>query len=143
MYYIEDIKKVLPHRYPFLLIDRVIDIIETEEEKKIIAIKNITSNEDFFNGHFPNKPMMPGVLILEALAQTGAFYVLKKEEYQGKVALFTGANNVKWRKQVVPGDVLVLEVSIDKIRRNIGKGSAKAFVDNHIVCEAEITFFIQ
>lgn len=137
---ITEILKIIPHRYPFLLIDKVISI---EENKNIVAIKNVTFNEPFFQGHFPGRPIMPGVLILEALAQTGATVVLAKEENKGKIALFVGANNVKFRKMVVPGDILRLECEILKYRANFGVAKCVATVENEIACEAEISFAIQ
>lgn len=137
---ITEILKIIPHRYPFLLIDRVINI---EENKSITAIKNVTFNEPFFQGHFPDRPIMPGVLILEALAQTGAAIVLAKEENRGKVALFVGANNVKFRRMVIPGDVLKLECRVLRYRANFGVAKCIATVENEIACEAEISFAIQ
>lgn len=137
---ITEILKIIPHRYPFLLIDRVINI---EENKSITAIKNVTFNEPFFQGHFPNMPIMPGVLILEALAQTGAAIVLSKEENRGKIALFVGANNVKFRRMVIPGDVLKLECNVLRYRANFGVAKCVATVENEIACEAEISFAIQ
>ena len=100
-----DIQKILPHRYPFLLVDK---ILEMDEGKTITGIKNVTVNEPFFQGHFPGNPIMPGVLICEALAQVGAVLLLGMEENKGKLGVFTGINNFKFRKQVVPGDTLVL-----------------------------------
>lgn len=137
---ITEILKIIPHRYPFLLIDKVINI---EENKSIVAIKNVTFNEPFFQGHFPGRPIMPGVLILEALAQAGAIAVLAKEENKGKIALFVGANNVKFRKMVIPGDVLKLECEILRYRANFGVAKCLATVENEIACEAEISFAIQ
>lgn len=138
----EQIKEILPHRYPFLLVDTIEVLDEVEGKKHIIGKKCVTCNEPFFQGHFPVKAVMPGVLILEALAQTGAVMVLSMPEYKGKLAFFAGADNVKWRRQVVPGDVLTLEVTEDRIRRGIGKGFAKAYVNGELACSAEITFGI-
>ncbi|MBE6050657.1 MAG: 3-hydroxyacyl-ACP dehydratase FabZ [Clostridium sp.] len=135
----EEIEKILPHRYPFLLVDRVTELIEG---KSVKAYKNVTRNEPFFQGHFPGKPIMPGVLILEALAQAGAVAILKMDEYAGKTPLFAGANKVKWRKQVVPGDKLELSLEIIKLRSSIGMGKALATVDGEVACEAEIMFAI-
>lgn len=136
----EEIEKILPHRYPFLLVDRVTELVEG---KSIKAYKNVTRNEPFFQGHFPGKPIMPGVLILESLAQAGAIAILKMDEYEGKVPLFVGANKVKWRKQVVPGDKLELSLEIIKLRKSIGIGKAVATVDGKVACEAEIMFAIE
>lgn len=137
---ITEILKIIPHRYPFLLIDKIIDI---EENKSITAIKNVTFNEPFFQGHFPNKPIMPGVLILEALAQTGAAIVLAKEENKNKIALFVGANNVKFKRMVIPGDVLKLKCEVLRHRSNFGVAKCFATVKDEIACEAEISFAIQ
>ena len=136
----EEIEKILPHRYPFLLVDRVTELVEG---KSIKAYKNVTRNEPFFQGHFPVKPIMPGVLVLESLAQAGAIAILKMDEYAGKVPLFVGANKVKWRKQVVPGDKLELSLEIIKLRKSIGIGKAVATVDGKVACEAEIMFAIE
>ena len=130
---IKDIMKVLPHRPPFLLIDR---IEELEEGKRVVAIKNVTMNEPFFVGHFP------GVLIVEAMAQAGAFAVLSMEEYKGKLAFFGGIDKAKFRRKVVPGDTLKIEVEIIKLKMNAGIGKGIAYVDGKKACEAEITFMI-
>jgi 3-hydroxyacyl-[acyl-carrier-protein] dehydratase len=134
---IQQIKEIIPHRYPFLLVDR---ILEVEEGKHAVGIKNVTTNEEFFNGHFPDYPVMPGVLIVEALAQVGAVAMLKKEENRGRLAFFTGIDNCRFKKQVKPGDQLRLEVEIIRSRGALGKGKATATVDGEIVCEAEIMF---
>lgn len=134
---IEEIKEIIPHRYPFLLVDRV---LEVEEGKRAVGIKNVTANEEFFNGHFPDYPVMPGVLIVEALAQVGAVAMLKKEENRGRLAFFTGIDNCRFKKQVKPGDQLRLEVEIIRSRGALGKGKATATVDGELVCEAEIMF---
>ena len=136
---IEEIKEILPHRYPFLLVDRVTEI---EEGKSIKAYKNVSFNEPFFQGHFPERPIMPGVLVLEALAQAGAIAVLKMDEYKGKIPLFVGAEKVKWRRQVVPGDKLDLKVEMTRLRGKMGVGKAEASVEGKKVCEAEIMFAI-
>lgn len=135
---IKEIMEILPHRYPFLLIDRV----ESIEGNKIIAIKNVTMNEYFFQGHFPTEPVMPGVLIVEALAQAGAVVLLSMEEFKGKTAYFGGLDKVKFRKKVVPGDTLKLEVELTKIRGIAGVGKGIAYVDGKKACEAELTFMI-
>ncbi len=136
----QDIKKIIPHRYPFLLVDR---ILEVEEEVRAIGIKNVTANEEFFNGHFPDYPVMPGVLIVEALAQVGAVAMLKKEANQGKLAFFTGIDKCRFKKQVKPGDQLRLEVEIIRIKGPIGKGKATATVDGEVAAEAEIMFALK
>ncbi|MDU1055086.1 3-hydroxyacyl-ACP dehydratase FabZ [Clostridium baratii] len=136
---IKEIKEILPHRYPFLLVDRV---IEMEEGKSITGYKNITVNEQFFNGHFPEEPVMPGVLILEAIAQVGAIAILSKEEFKGKIPLFAGADKVRFRQKVVPGDRLELSCEIVKLRGPVGIGKGIAKVDGKKVCEAEIMFAI-
>ncbi|MBM7577920.1 3-hydroxyacyl-ACP dehydratase FabZ [Jeotgalibacillus terrae] len=137
---IQQIKEIIPHRYPFLLIDKVVEI---EEGKRAVAIKNVTANEEFFNGHFPDYPVMPGVLIVEALAQTGAVAMLKQEDYRGKLAFFTGIDKCRFKRQVKPGDQLRLEVEIVRIKGPIGKGKATATVDGEVACETEIMFAIK
>jgi 3-hydroxyacyl-[acyl-carrier-protein] dehydratase len=134
---INEIKEIIPHRYPFLLVDRIIEI---EEGQRAIGIKNVTANEEFFNGHFPEFPVMPGVLIVEALAQVGAVAMLKKEENKGRLAFFTGIDNCRFKKQVVPGDQLRLEVEMRRVRGSIGKGKGVATVDGQLVCELEMMF---
>ncbi|MBA2871217.1 3-hydroxyacyl-[acyl-carrier-protein] dehydratase [Anoxybacillus calidus] len=134
---IQQIKEIIPHRYPFLLVDRILEI---EEGKRAVGIKNVTANEEFFNGHFPNYPVMPGVLIVEALAQVGAVAMLKKEENRGRLAFFAGIDNCRFKKQVTPGDQLRLEVEIIRAKGAIGKGKGIATVDGEIVCETEIMF---
>ncbi|MEO9884825.1 MAG: 3-hydroxyacyl-ACP dehydratase FabZ [Balneola sp.] len=133
--YIEDIKKILPHRYPFLLVDRV---LETTEEK-ITAIKNVTANEEFFNGHFPGQPIMPGVLQVEALAQAGAILLMtqKVEDPENSIMVFTGIKNAKFRRQVVPGDQLKIEVTLGQMRRNFVTMTGVATVDGEVACELE------
>ena len=130
--------EIIPHRYPFLLIDKVIKI----EENKITAIKNVTANEYYFQGHFPAEPVMPGVLIIESLAQAGAVALLSKDEFKGKIAYFAGINNAKFRRKVVPGDTLRLEVELTKIRGKAGVGYGIAYVDDKKVCEGELTFMV-
>lgn len=136
---INEIREILPHRYPFLLVDRVTEVVEG---KSIKGYKNVTINDQFFQGHFPEKPIMPGVLILEALAQLGAVSILSMDEFKGKIPMFAGADKVKWRKPVVPGDRLDLSCEIIKLREPIGIGKAVATVDGKKVCEAEIMFAI-
>ena len=135
---INQIKEILPHRYPFLLIDRVISI----DGNKIVAIKNVTANENYFQGHFPIEPAMPGVLIIEALAQTGAVAILSKDEFKGKIAYFAGIDKAKFRRKVVPGDTLRLEVELTKLRGRAGVGYGIAYVDDKKVCEGELPFMV-
>ena len=134
---IEQIKEIIPHRYPFLLVDR---ILELEEGKRAVGIKNVSANEEFFNGHFPEFPVMPGVLIVEALAQVGAVAMLIKDENRGRLAFFAGIDNCRFKRQVVPGDQLRLEVEMTRVRGTFGKGKAIATVEGELVCEAEIMF---
>ena len=134
-----DIQKILPHRYPFLLVDKITDM---EEGKWITGIKNVTVNEPFFQGHFPGNPIMPGVLICEALAQVGAVAILSQPEWKGKTAYFAAIKEAKFKGKVVPGDVLMLETEIIKVKGPIGVGSAKATVDGKVVAQAELTFAI-
>ncbi|SFQ27296.1 3-hydroxyacyl-ACP dehydratase FabZ [Salibacterium halotolerans] len=136
----EEIKDIIPHRYPFLLVDR---ITELKEGERAVGLKNVSANEEFFNGHFPDYPVMPGVLIIEALAQTGAVAILKKEENQGKLAFFAGVENCRFKSQVKPGDQLVLETEITRLRGKIGKGKGTAKVDDTVVCELDLMFAIQ
>lgn len=136
---INEIKEILPHRAPFLLIDKVEEFIPGE---KAIAYKNVTFNEYFFPGHFPEEPVMPGVLIIEALAQTGAIAILSLEEYKGKVAYFGGIKNARFREKVVPGDVIRLDVEIIKRRGPIGIGKAIATVNGKVVVDCELTFAV-
>jgi len=136
---IEQIMEIIPHRNPFLLIDKVEELNPGESA---IAYKNVTMNEEFFRGHFPTEPVMPGVLIVEALAQTGAVAILSLDEYKGKIVYFAGINNLKFKKKVIPGDILKLEVEIVKRKGPIGIGKAVATVDGQIVTVGELTFAI-
>lgn len=138
VYNIEQIEKILPHRYPMLLVDRIDEITE----KSVKGIKCVTANEGFFEGHFPQKKVMPGVLIVEALAQTGAVLLLSREENKGKLAMFAGINDLRFKGQVVPGDVLELNVELIKERGPIGFGNAKALVNGKVVCQGELMFAI-
>jgi 3-hydroxyacyl-[acyl-carrier-protein] dehydratase len=132
---IEEIKKIIPHRYPFLLVDRVLEL----EEEQITAIKNVTVNEEFFNGHFLGQPIMPGVLQVEALAQAGAILLMKQkvEDSEKNLMVFTGIKNCKFRRQVVPGDQLKLEVKLGMMRRNFVTMIGTASVDGEVTCELE------
>ncbi|QBD86235.1 3-hydroxyacyl-ACP dehydratase FabZ [Clostridium tetani] len=136
---IKDILQILPHRYPMLLIDKVEAV---KPGKKIVAYKNVTFNEGFFRGHFPDEPVMPGVLIIEALAQAGAIAVLSLDEFKGKIPYFAGINKAKFRKKVIPGDTLKLEVEMIKLRGSAGIGKGIAKVNEKVVAEAEIMFMI-
>ena len=132
----EAILKILPHRYPFLLVDRIIDLVPQEY---VVGVKNVSMNEPFFQGHFPGKPIMPGVLIIEAMAQVGGILLLNAEtDPATKLVYFTGIDNVRFRKTVVPGDVLRFEVELTAFRRSICKMAGRAFVDDELVCEAEL-----
>src|SRR5690606_2807635 len=135
----EAIKGILPHRDPFLLVDEIEELVVKE---KCVGIKYVNADEYYFKGHFPQKPVMPGVLILETMAQVGAVALLSVPEFHGKIGYFTGANNVKWRKQVVPGDVLRIEVVLTKLRGAFGFGEGKAYVNGQLVCEADISFAV-
>ena len=137
---VQEIQEILAHRYPFLLVDKIEEMVVGE---RAVGIKNVTINEPFFQGHFPGYPVMPGVLIVEALAQVGAVAMLSKEEYRGRLGFFAGIDNCRFRGQVVPGDVLRLEVEITRLKGIIGKGNAKAFVGDKLVCEAELMFAIE
>lgn len=136
---IQKIKEIIPHRYPMLLVDRV---EELEEGKRVVAKKNVTINEPFFQGHFPHEPVMPGVLIVEAMAQAGAVALLSLEDFRGKTAYFGGLDKAKFRKKVTPGDTLILEVEIIKVKSAAGIGKGIAYVDGKKVAEAELTFMI-
>ncbi len=134
---IGEILKVIPHRYPFLLVDR---ILEVEPGRRAVGLKQVTINEPFFQGHFPGYPIMPGVLIVEALAQVGAVAVLSLPENRDKLALFAGIDHFRFRRPVVPGDSLRLEVELTRMRGTVGKGQARALVDGQVVADGELTF---
>lgn len=135
-----EIQALLPHRYPFLLVDRV---LELDPDRRIVAIKNVTINEPFFQGHFPGRPVMPGVLILEAMAQVGGVLAFKSVQVTGRpVVYLTGIDSAKFRKPVVPGDRLRFEVDVVKKRAPFWKMQAKAFVEDDVVCEAEVTAMV-
>ena len=135
----KEIMERIPHRYPFLFIDTV-EIIQPGE--KAVGTKNVTLNEPFFQGHFPREPVMPGVLILESLAQVGAVLMLGEPDFRGKTAYFAGVNQAKFRRKVVPGDVLKLEIEMVRMRRSFGTGKGVATVDGEKAAEAEILFAI-
>jgi len=134
---INEVMKILPHRYPFLLVDRIIGF---QGETKCTGIKNVTINEPFFQGHFPGHPIMPGVLQLEAMAQVASVVLLRMPVHQGKIGYFLSANNVKWRKPVVPGDTLIIETEITKAKRSIAQAIGRCIVNGQIVSEAELMF---
>ncbi|MFD1363287.1 3-hydroxyacyl-ACP dehydratase FabZ [Lentibacillus salinarum] len=136
----QQIKATIPHRYPFLLVDKV---TEMEEGKRVVALKNVTANEPFYQGHFPDYPVMPGVLIVEALAQTGAIGVLGIEANHGKIGFLAGLDKCRFKRQVKPGDQLQLDVEITRLKGPVGKGKGIATVDGEVACEAEITFAVQ
>lgn len=134
---IQDILALLPHRYPFLLVDRVLEVVPGE---RAVAIKNVSVNEPQFTGHFPERPLMPGVLIVEALAQVAGIVLLQLEEYHGKLALFAGIDGVRFRRQVQPGDQLVMKAEVMKIKGNICRIKAEARVGEALVTEGELMF---
>ncbi len=134
---ITEIQKLIPHRYPFLLVDKIINL---EPGKKATGIKNVTINEPFFKGHFPTKPIMPGVLIVEAMAQVAAAICMGLDENKDKLGVFTGIDKCKFRRQVVPGDTIRMEVEMTALRRGIGKAEAKAYVDEELACSANLSF---
>jgi len=139
MMYIEEIKEILPHRYPFLLVDRILSIVPGES---IVGIKNVTANEDFFNGHFPGKPVMPGVLMVEAMAQVAGVLFLSQPEHKGKTPFFCGIDKVRFRRPVVPGDRLEFHVKVLKVRGSTGKVEAEARVDGELVTGGELMFHL-
>lgn len=132
-----EIKEILPHRYPMLLVDRITSM---EPLVKATGIKNVTHNDPFFEGHFPDRPIMPGVLILEAMAQVGGIALMYPEENRGKLAVFGGMDKVKFRKQVVPGDQLVMHAEILRIKGTMGKIFCRSFVDDQLAAEGEFMF---
>ncbi|MDF2677014.1 MAG: 3-hydroxyacyl-(acyl-carrier-protein) dehydratase [Bacillota bacterium] len=136
-YDINEIQNILPHRYPFLLVDK---IEELEEGKRCVGIKNVTINEPFFQGHFPGNPVMPGVLITEALAQTGALAVLCLDKFKGKTVYLGGIKNAKFKRMVIPGDTLKLVVELVKLKGSFGVGMGTAYVGDEVAAEAELIF---
>lgn len=135
----DDIQKIIPHRYPFLLVDRV---DELEIGKRAVGIKNVTANEMHFVGHFPGNQVMPGVLMIEALAQVGAVAILACDNYKGKTAYFAGIKSAKFRRKVIPGDTLVLEAVLEKFKGSFGFSKGVAKVNGEVACECEIMFTI-
>lgn len=131
------IQEVIPHRYPFLLVDR---IVELEPGTRAVGLKNVTMGDPFFQGHFPQYPVMPGVLIVEAIAQVGAVAMLGLEEHGDKIAFFAGIDNVRFKRQVKPGDTLRLEAELTQLRRSIGTASVLATVDGEVACKGDIMF---
>ena len=134
-----EIMQIIPHRYPFLLIDRV---IELEKGKRVVAVKSVTANEPQFSGHFPGRPIMPGVLMVEALAQAGAVAVLSLPENRGKLALFAAIDECRFKRVVNPGDTLRLEVTMEKLGGRFGRGRGVASVDGEVACQATLSFII-
>lgn len=137
-YDIDEILKILPHRYPFLLVDRVTDC--DFENKTIAAIKNVSVNEPFFQGHFPGNPIMPGVMQLEALAQVGGILMNQLYRREGAIAYFISVNNAKFRRAVRPGDILLMDVAFTRTRLSMAKLHGKIFVDDELACEADLMF---
>lgn len=131
------IRKIIPHRFPFLLVDK---IVELESGHRAVGIKNVTANEAYFQGHFPEYPVMPGVLIVEAIAQVGAVAMLSDPARAGQIALFAGIEKVRFKRQVKPGDTIRMEVELGQVRRNIGSGSGIATVDGDLACRGEFMF---
>ena len=134
---LEQIKEILPHRYPFLLIDKIIEFIP---EKKAVGIKNINKDEYFFQGHFPGRPVMPGVLILEAMAQVGGIIIMQMNVSYGKLAVLAGTDKVRFRSIVIPGDQMIITSELIALKTKLGKVKSKVEVENKLVAEAEILF---
>ncbi len=130
------ILETIPHRYPFLLVDRILEL----SDRGAVGLKQVTFGDWFFQGHFPGQPVMPGVLIVEAMAQVGAVALLSRPENAGKIPFFAGIDGVRFRRQVVPGDSLRLEVELTRVRSNAGKGTGRALVDGELAAEAELMF---
>ena len=135
----EQIKEIIPHREPFLLVD---EVVELESGKRIVALKYVKPEEYYFEGHFPQEKVMPGVLQIESLAQAGAVAILSMPEYKGKIAYFGGIKDAKFRQKVVPGDILRLEVTLERLRRRAGTAAAAAYVGDKLACQCEIMFAI-
>lgn len=138
IYNSNQIQEIIPHRFPMLLVDAILEM----DEHSMVGKKNVSVNEPFFCGHFPQAHVMPGVLILEALAQVGAVMLLSKPEYQGKIAYFAGIDKARFRKKVIPGDTLILKVRQNKFRAGIGFASGEAYVNDELVASAELMFHV-
>jgi 3-hydroxyacyl-[acyl-carrier-protein] dehydratase len=132
----QEIQRILPHRFPFLLVDRITEL----GEERVVGIKNVSGNEPFFQGHFPEYAVMPGVLIAEAAAQVGAVAVLSRAEYKGRLAFLAGLDDWRFKRQVVPGDTLTIEVTLGALRRGIGRGHARVTVEGKVVAEGDLLF---
>ena len=136
----KEIEAILPHREPFLLID---EVLELEPGERVVALKHVREDEWYLRGHFPGRPVMPGVLIVEAMAQTGAVAVLSEEENRGRLALFAGIDDTRFKRIVEPGDVLQLECTLEQVRGPIGKGKARATVDGQLAARGTLTFAVE
>ncbi|HEX3043617.1 MAG TPA: 3-hydroxyacyl-ACP dehydratase FabZ [Bacillota bacterium] len=136
---IDEIKKMLPHRYPFLLVDRVLELVT---KQKVVALKNVTVNENFFNGHFPAKPVMPGVLIIESMAQAAGLAMLSQDDCKGRIPYLTGIDNARFRRAVVPGDQIIIEIDVIRMKGTVARVKAVAKVDNQVATEAELMFML-
>jgi 3-hydroxyacyl-[acyl-carrier-protein] dehydratase len=134
---VEEIMRIIPHRYPFLMVDRIIELIPGG---KAVGIKNLTINEPFFAGHFPDKPVMPGVLMIEAMAQVGACALLSQTEYQGKIAMFAGVDRIRFKRPALPGETLLISTELTAIKGSIGRGKGKITIDGETVCSGEFMF---
>jgi 3-hydroxyacyl-[acyl-carrier-protein] dehydratase len=134
---IEDIMKILPHRYPFLLVDKIVEIVPG---KRAVGIKNVTINEPQFTGHFPGRPIMPGVLMIEAMAQVGACALLCEEKYKNQLVYLAGIDRIRFKRLVVPGETLQITTELSNIRGNIGKGKGNIYINNEMVCGGEFLF---
>ncbi|RJX29538.1 MAG: 3-hydroxyacyl-[acyl-carrier-protein] dehydratase FabZ [Dethiobacter sp.] len=132
-----DIQEIIPHRYPFLLVDRILEVVSGQ---RAVGLKNVTINEPYFQGHFPGEPVMPGVFIVEAMAQVGAVALLSRSEFQGKLALFRGIDKCRFRGMVRPGDTLIMEVTFTALKGVVGRGKGQAHVGDKLVASGELIF---